>query len=510
MGNLNNLTGQITAIWQGSTPAARIGLVLLAILCVGLVGGVGYWSMQPYYVELASDLEPEVMRELVASLDRANIGYEIRGAGGMLMVDKRDWARAQMLARDSGVESGTPGMETLSPLDNPLNQHSIQRRNLERSLSASIGRFKGVEAATVHLSLPDRHPFLRQRDEPAASVVLTIRKDQRFAPSQSAAIASLVAGAVEGMRLQRVMITDTDGNQFSAPDEGVAILTRQDEFRAQREQDLASRAQAILAKYLGHENVVVRVAADYVFHDGDTITTTTVDPNAKVVKSETIESTVTTDASNQAGAPPGATVGLNGQPSSSTAPSVTNKTEKTTSSYELSTTVATEHKRTPELNLLTVSVVANTLALQDKAGAMPPQVREKIEAVVKQAVGFRDQRDVITVEFFPFADLIDESEEPAAGIPWEQINEILRIVSLAVAALVALVVSFVLLKRLRPAPSGGTPATAPSAGNRLDELGRLVEQNPEVFSRIISAWTTAPKTSAGSGGTESGNGRAAA
>lgn len=507
MGNLNNITGQIAAVWQGSTPAARVGLILLAVLCASLVGGVGYWSTQPYYVELAADLEPDVMKELVASLDRANIGYEIRGAGSALAVDKRNWAKAQMLARDSGVESGTPGMETLSPLDNPLNQHAIQRRNLERSLAASIGRFKGVEAATVHLSLPDRHPFLRQRDEPAASVVLTIRKDQRFAPTQAAAIASLVTGAVEGMRLQRVTITDTEGNQYSAPDESVAVLTRQDEFRAQREQELAGRAQAMLARYLGHENVVVRVAADFTFHDGET-TVTTYDPEAKVLTEETIKSEVET-ADRGSGGAAGAAANASSQSPANLSPAVTNKTETTTAKYNTSRTEATQHNRTPELNLLTVSVVANSLTLEDKAGAMPPKIREKIEAVVKQAVGFRDQRDLITVEFFPFADLSDESETPAGGIPWEQINEALRMVSLAVAALVALVVAFLVLKRLRPAPAGGAPAGAAGAGGRLDELGRLVEQNPEVFSRIISAWTASPATRVVGGETETGSRRAA-
>ncbi len=97
--------------------------------------------MQPYYVLLADDLDATEMNKLVTELDRANISHEVRGAGNILMVDKKNWSQARLLARNSGVETGSsPDHESLGPWDNPLNQHANDQRNRERSLQFAISK----------------------------------------------------------------------------------------------------------------------------------------------------------------------------------------------------------------------------------------------------------------------------------------------------------------------------------------------------------------------------------
>ncbi len=500
MGGVKNFSDQLVSIWQGSTPAARIGLILLALLCTGIVGGVGYWSMQPYYVTLASDLDPETMSSLVAELDRSNIAYEIRGAGSSLAVDKREWSRAQMLAKSRGVSTSSAGTpESLSPLDNPLNLQSVQRRNLENSLANSIRRYKFVEDAVVHLNQPERQAFVRNREQPSASVVLTLRRNERFSDVQAATIAALVAGSVQGLTPQRVTITDSNGNNYTVPDGHLAGLSHQEEYRYMREQELASRAHSMLAKYVGHENIVVQVTADFSFPDAET-SIVTFDPKNKVVISEDIQSSTDTAADPYAlGTPPanGASGGagpagmasnIGNQGLAAGSKTVTSKTENTNAVYENSKTTSVQRERTPRMNLMTVSVLGNTKVLEDASGTIPAATKTSIENVVKQAIGFVDDRDLITVEFFPFADLGGEEQTPTSAIPWEQITEILRNVSLAVGALVALVVAWLLLGRMKPAPLDNAAGSAAAGAVRLEQLGKLVDENPEVFSRIVAAW----------------------
>jgi flagellar biosynthesis/type III secretory pathway M-ring protein FliF/YscJ len=179
---------------------------------------------------------------------------------------------------------------------------------------------------------------------------------------------------------------------------------------------------------------------------------------------------------------------------------VTSKTEDATTKYEVSKTSLVQRERTPILKLMTVSVLGNTTALKDDTGQVPADMKARIESIVTNAIGFVEGRDTINVEFLPFAELEAVESTPVSAIPWGQITEILRNASLAVGALVAFVVAWLLLGRLKPSPIDSSPASSGAGSARLDQLGKLVEENPEVFSRIVAAWAT---STAGSGQTES-------
>jgi hypothetical protein len=84
----------------------RFGIVLLSLLCATVIGGVGYWSSLPQYVELASGLEPTEFSDIVTELDRAGIFLdEMKGAGNTLFVDRRYWSQAQGILRQKGPVS---------------------------------------------------------------------------------------------------------------------------------------------------------------------------------------------------------------------------------------------------------------------------------------------------------------------------------------------------------------------------------------------------------------------
>lgn len=496
MAGVKNFSDQVLNVWRGSTPAARVGLVLLVLLSATLVTGVGYWSMQPYFVTLASDLQPETMTALMAELDKQNIAYEIGGGGNVLKVDKRNWSRAQVLARSVGAETSGSAVETLSPLDNALNRPSVERRNLEKLVSQAIGQIKAVEQATVLLNIPENHPFLRNRSEPSASVVLTLRKNEPFGELQANAIAELVANSVQGLVPQRVAITDTEGKKYTVSDEDNMALTRQDEYRIQRERDLSDRARTMLARSLGHENVAVSVAAEFEFPDKER-NAVTYDASNKAVSSEMLKSSKTTGQDQFSAGAAGAASNINSNiapPGSG--PVTLNVTEDSETKYDNSKITETQRERTPRLLKLTVSVVVNSKGLTDDAGAVPPAIQESFEEIVKNAIGFQEERDQIAVKFLEFKDPLAEVGTPASGIPWPQINEILRNVSLAVGALVAFVIAWLVLGRIKSNPSLAASTAAPAAAtSRLEDLGKLAGENPEVFARIIAAWAN---SSAGS------------
>jgi len=291
MQTITSFLDQALMVWKDSTAAARFGIALLLVICIGAIVGVGIWSSRPNYITLASGLDHVKSAQLIAALDSADIRYQIKGAGSIIQVDQRKFEEANIAAGKIGIGSQEPVLETSSPWMDPLNQQNVLRRNLERQLASSIQRFASISSATVHLSIPERQPFLRKSGQPKASVILELASHQPFGERQAMAVAALVANAVPGLRTDQVAISDTSGRIYSS-DESVGRLTQQEEFRYHRERELASKAQAMLTNFLGVGNSRVEVTADFSFPEAKTVSTE-YDPDGKVLTSETVDSSTT-------------------------------------------------------------------------------------------------------------------------------------------------------------------------------------------------------------------------
>jgi len=477
-------------IWKESTSAARFGIVLLLLLCLGGISGVGIWSLQPDYVMLASDLDHQKSTQLMAALDQANIGYQIKGAGSIILVDKKHFNRAAVLAGNRGITQQDAKIEAASPWMDPLNQQNIFRRNLERQLSHSIQKYSNIESAIVHLSIPERQPFLRHTVSPTASVVLGIAPNQRFTEAHATAISQLIANAVPGLRPDQVAITDTLGNVYSL-DENMGRLTKQEEYRINRERELALKAQAMLINFLGVGNSKVEVTADFSFPEGKTIVKE-FDPEKRVITSETIDSSSSTGESvvPTGAAGTASNVGNNRNVLNGGNRNQNTKSEVVNSIYEVSSTLREDIVRTPIMNLLTVSVLINSNKVSNEGGEIPQAVKASIEAMVKQAVGYRDGVDQFNLEFFEFVELLPEQIPVAPWVTWDQVLDVLKTLSLGVAAIIALFFGFKTIKTLQPTPVSDARVLAADRDSQLSQLSDLVKRNPEVFSKILASWAS--------------------
>lgn len=489
MQTLKSFLDQTLLIWKDSTAAARFGIALLMLICVGAVVGVGIWSAQPNYVVLASDLQPEKAGKIINALDAADIAYQVKGSGSIILVDSRKWSRAKIAAGKLGISHAGTDMEDVTPWMDPLNQQNIFRRNLERQLEDSIRRFKSIESAEVHLSVPEKQAFIRQRNAPSAAVMLELANGSQFGEAQASAIASLVANSVAGLTTDHVSITDSAGNEY-ATDASMGRLSKQEEYRMTRERELSQKAERILTRFLGLGNASVAVTTDFTFPEGTT-TITEFDPEKKVVVDETIKSSTTTgeDAVAAGTAGTASNIGSANTTSSAGKKSVLSKTEDLNSKYEVSKTLRTESVNTPVLNFMTVSALVNSTSVMDESQTIPPQIKTQVEALIAQAVGLREGKDQITVEFFEFVDPLPLTEPVGAPMPWDKINNILKNISLGVAAVVALLIAMKVLKKIQPDPAPATEIA--DRASQVDQLSELVKQNPEVFSRIIASWSNA-------------------
>ncbi len=82
---------------------------------------------------------------------------------------------------------------------------------MEGELARTIRTLQGVRAVRVHLVLPKREPFARDRQDAQASVVLTMAGAARLDRDGVQAVLNLIAAAVPGLKPQNIAVVDSRG-----------------------------------------------------------------------------------------------------------------------------------------------------------------------------------------------------------------------------------------------------------------------------------------------------------
>jgi flagellar M-ring protein FliF len=480
---------QFQQMWQGWTLLQRLSIGGAALASVLVVGAVGYWSMQPQFVPVASDLTPATAAELVSVLEAAGISTQLNFSGSAVLVPKTDLSRAR-LASGKILDLTADPKEDLegSVWADPTLHHTRLLRQQEARLARSISQFDFVRGATVHLSVPEPSPFTRDQVSPTASVVIELRAGNLMGRQDAAAIIALVAHSVEGLDPSKVTVMDTQGRILSVADAIEGSVAGHLEYRRRLEADLASKAETLLSQMLGTGKAVVRVTADVDFTEKQT-EKRTFDPEGKVKTSETVKSESHTGSKKGGGGSEGGATGANpnsANPSGTGTPGAS-KIEENTTEYANAETKDTVREAPGKLIRLTVAAVVQLPEAADSQGVTITP--EGVEALIKQAVGFDATRnDEIKVVPATLAGAAPIVADPV-GVPWDKYERLIRAASLGLAAIVAIVMGFLVLKRFQP-----TVTAAPATSELDDEAERLAafsiqaRENPEAVAQALSAW----------------------
>ncbi len=482
---MQNLIGQLRAL--GPMRLAALGGLAAGVLA--LLAFLALRGASPPMALLYGELEARDAGAVVAALERGRVPFRLAGGGTQILVPAEEVPRLRlMLARDGLPSGGSVGYELFdrgeSLTTTPFQQDMNRLRALEGEVSRSIRTLSGVRAARVHLVLPRREPFSRERTEAQASIVLTMQGAQRLDREGVQAVLHLVVAAVPGLRPQSVSIVDSRGELLARggqPVNGMAGAATQDELRRVQEARLARAVEEMLERVVGPGRVRAEVAME---KDFDRVETREerFDPENQVARStqsvnetsRSAEGGNVSVANNLPGAEPAA--GGGNQES---------RQEETTN-FEIGRTVRNVLREHPTMRRLSVAVLVDGVVdapAQGQAGAGgAPQPRERtpeelgrLAALVRSAVGFDERRgDRVEVVSMRFAG--PEIEVPRPGPFGLDITEA-TLARLAETGLLALVGLLALLLVARPlakrlavslAPS---PALAGAAGGALAEGG---------------------------------------
>ncbi|SHG72493.1 flagellar basal-body MS-ring/collar protein FliF [Bradyrhizobium erythrophlei] len=440
---------------------------LMAMIAVtaALIGFFGFVIMRvttPQLTTLFTDLSFEDSSAIIKDLDRQAIPYEIRNDGAVIMVPKDKVTRLRMKLAEGGLpKGGGVGYEIFDKSDALGTTSFVQNINhlraLEGELARTIRAIDRVQAARVHLVLPERPLFSRETPEPSASIVVRVRG--ALEPQQIRAIRHLVASAVNGLKPQRVSIVDEAGQLLadgagSSTDVDNSIA---DERRAGFEKRIRSEVESIVSSVVGAGRARVQLSADFDYNKV-TQTSDKFDPEGRVLRSSQTreESSLTADNSGQV------TVNneLPGNQNNNNAAAARDQSKKTeeTNNYEISRTTKTEVTEAGRVNRISVAVLVDGNYTKDEKGELIYKERSKeeldrIAALVRSAIGFDqkrgDQVEVVNLKFAEAPATVPLAEPTGLlGMLQFTKDDVMYVIELGVMMLLSLVVLFMVIRPL--------------------------------------------------------------
>jgi len=487
-----------------SLGAAR--MAAMAAVTLALVGFFSFLMIQmttPQMVPLFTDLPVDDSASIIKDLERQAVPYQLKNDGAIIMVPKEAVARLRMKLAESGLpKGGGVGYEIFDKTDALGSTTFVQNINhlraLEGELSRTIRGIDRVQAARVHLVLPERPLFSRDKADASASIVLKVRG--ALEPQQVRAIRHLVATAVNGLKPERVSVIDETGKLLAdgATQDNQLNGASSDERKLAYENRLRGEVETIVSSVVGPGHARVQINADF---DINRITQTSdkFDPDGRVVRSSQTreEQSATNDNKEGAVSAGNELPGGRQQADGASRGDQTKKTEEIVN-YEISRTTKTEVIEAGRVNRISAAVLVDGNYTKNDKGEVAYQPRPKeeidrISALVRSAIGFDAKRgDQIEVVNLRFAEIAPSPiNEPTGWMSFIQFTkeDIMRAAEVGVMALLGLVVMFMVVRPLVRriiTPDGMQPglALAPAAVTASPEAGGV--SIPGVHGSITS------------------------
>ncbi len=254
------------------------------------------------------------------------------------------------------------------------------RRALEGELARTILQIDEVEAARVHLVVPEKALFKDDEKPATASVVLKLKSGRPLRSEAVKGISHLVASSIEGLDAADVTILDSRGMLLSENKNNslAAATATQYDLQQKVESYLVQKAQSMLESVVGQGNALVQVTADLDFRQVER-TLEQYDPDNSAIRSEQIQEE-------------------KGARADSSAPSGRNSS---VTNYEVNKTVEHIVENLGNVKRLSVAAVVNGVPRTvDRDGQKvvelnprSPDEMAKLTDLVKKCVGFNPVRN---------------------------------------------------------------------------------------------------------------------
>ncbi len=459
-------------------------LLLLLGVALAVAAGVTVvlWWKGPNWSLLYGNLSDSDAGSVVQALQTSGIEYKLDNVSGAVMVPAERVHDARLQLASQGLPQGKnssfeliskdPGFGVSQFMESARYQYA-----LEGELARTISSLQAVEAARVHLAIPQQSAFVRDRRPASASVLLQLRAGHRLEPEQVSAIVHLVASSIPELGSDQVTVVDQQGRLLSSPKAGDAALAAEQFEAAHRIEDsYAQRIEQLIAPMVGDGRVRAQVTVDLDAAVNEQAQEQ-YKPDGAVVRSEQ-SSEETSRGGGASGGVPGALTNQppaggqavasakpapppatgNAKPAAAAAEAAAaaaataaaantpeSSAKQSTRNFEINRTVSYQRQPAGRVKRVTVAVLVDNVrkVAEDGKVTQQPLAKEQIEDItrlVKNAVGFDEARgDSVNVVNASFLEETRPELKPEPVPLWQRpmVRDIARLV-LGALVLVAL------------------------------------------------------------------------
>lgn len=481
-------------------PAFKRSLPLIvSIAFAGVVLIFFALSQKPSLTSLYDSLSASEKAKMLDALTAAGYNATVDPATGNVLVPTSDFHEARLSLAAQGLPASTPdGYSELSNL--PMGaSRSVEAMKLKQAeeveIARSITSMTDVIAARVHLALPEKSVFVRDRMDPTASVFVQLGQGRSLDEFQVQAILNLVSASVAGLSREDVTVIDQNGRLLSnSPDDPASILSdTQLQYRMRLENIYRSRIESILTPLVGLGNATAQVNIEIDFTRTE-VTEETFDPkqNALVSEQNALDLTTKKEARGIPGAlsnKPPAEVELTtdvdevdptaqaenyGDPGGNSNNNLETRSSREVKNYEVSKKIQTTQKPSTQLTKINAAVLLRQPKIIDPETGLlishpyDEQKLEEIRALIKSTVGFQDDRgDSLAISTTDVEPVLSEMAVNWYQMDWVK-SAIQNVVIMLMLGVVVLGVIRPLINRLL-VPVGGSGSTV-SAGVEDDDV----------------------------------------
>ncbi len=466
---MSRFLSQLAALWKQLGLNQKISLILSAGVVVAVMAGVLVWSSRPDMQLLYGRLDPKDAGDIASALDAQGVAYEVGAGGSSIRVPRSDVARVRMELASKGLPTGSSVGYEIFDQGNFGISDFVQRTNYLRAiqgeLSRTISQLDGVRGARVMVVMPENRLLVTDTSRRSTASVFVDTGGSRLALEAVNSIRSLVANAVEGLRIDDVSVVDNRGNVLS--DElrqdglGGGLTSGPLRFRKSLEDYFSQKVETMLATVLGPANAVVRVSVD-VDTSSSTVTEERFDPEMQILRSTTVTEDSNISTETQASAAVGVAANVPGEAAAGDGAPVSNsqQTRKSkTENYDIGRSTINTVRNAGEIERITAAVfVALRTTGEGEARAPQPRTGEELDQLrrmVVNALGVVPQRgqtldQIVSVQEVDFAtgSIMEQTAVLGRDV---QINQWIEIGQKALVGLFAVGAFFYFLRLIKRA-----------------------------------------------------------
>jgi flagellar M-ring protein FliF len=514
--------------FKSFTPGQK-AVTIVAIIGLA-IGGYFFatWASTPSMSPLFSNLSNKDASAIVESLQKSGTSYELANGGATILVPQDQVYDLRLQLSGEGLpgesDTGYALLDQQGITTSDFMQHTNYQRALEGELSNTIKSIDGVEAATVHLVIPQKDVFSDDQNKTTASVLVQSSASKPLSTQQVQAIVNLVAASVEGLDPTQVTVAGADGKVLSAGG-GAAVASGSgdgsDSQTVTYQNRLNQSLQNMLDNVVGPGNTVVTTTAELDFDQTETTSETfTSDPSVAALS----ESISREAYNNGNGTGTGGVLGPDNiqVPNGNTSSSAANQYENTQTTRNNAVNRINETRKSApgKVKSLKVAVLMNSKT----AGTVDSA---QVQELVSVAAGIDPTRgDSVAVAAMPFdesaADSAKDALAQSAAVEKAAKQEsLMKTAALGLVVLILLFLAWRASRRARkrkalspaelahleqmqaaleaqrlaelnaaiPSPAIAGPTVSEVAlEERQREIEQMVEDQPEEMAALLRGW----------------------